>query len=72
MKKNKSFLYFVIGTYVLFVILLLITKLLMDGLQNDVITAIAKNICSWAPTIIIIIFLPKLLPNKKRFFFGII
>lgn len=66
MKKNKSFLYFVIGTYVLFILMLLGTKIIMDVFQNDVVTGIVKNICSWAPTIIVIIFLPKLLPGTKR------
>ena len=66
MKKEKSTKLFIFGTYILFIVMLMITAGLMFALKNDIITAIAKNVCSWAPTITLLIFFPKLLPGIKR------
>ena len=63
--KEKTKL-FIIGSYVSFFILLLITGALMFGLKNDTITAIAKNVCSWAPTITLFILFPRILPGLRR------
>ncbi|HKM35306.1 MAG TPA: CPBP family intramembrane glutamic endopeptidase, partial [Lachnospiraceae bacterium] len=43
-----------------------ITGGLMLALKNDIITAIAKNVCSWVPTITLLILFPRLLPGIKR------
>lgn len=66
MKKEKSTKLFIFGTYLLFIVMLMITGFLMLALQNDIVTAIAKNVCSWAPTITLYILFPRLLPGIKR------
>lgn len=73
MKDKGNIKLFVVGTYVLFVLMLLVTAGLMFGLKNDVVTAIAKNICSWSPTIVLLLFFPKLKPgiSRKDFFCGL-
>lgn len=66
MKKQGNIKLFVIASYVLFIILLLITGGIMLGLQNELLTAIAKNVCSWTPTFVVLLFLPRLKPDVKR------
>lgn len=73
MKKEGNVKLFVIGTYVLFILLLLVTAGLMFGLKNDVVTAVAKNVCAWSPTIVLLLFFSKLKPgmSRKDFFGGL-
>lgn len=64
-KKNNTVLY-VIGTYILFLVSILMVGIVMLFIKNTYVAQLAVAVCSWTPTMMLLIMLPKLEPGTTR------
>lgn len=70
MTTKKSVKEYVLATYAIFIVLLLITGGVLMISDNQLLIGILKNICSWAPTFSLLLLFPRLgLGNSRKDFF---
>lgn len=63
---KKTVIRYVVSTYVIFIVLLLITGCTLLFSDNSVLLGIMKNICSWAPTFSLLLLFPRLKIGMNR------
>ena len=66
MTMKKSITKYVCATYLIFMVLLLITGGVLLLSDNPLLLCILKNVCSWAPTFSLLLLLPQLKPGFSR------
>jgi len=63
---KKNYVLYVIGTYVLFYLLMILTGVVMMVTGNKNVSQIAVVVCSWGPTMVLLVLFKRLVPDTSR------
>lgn len=63
---KKNYVLYVIGTYSLFYLLMMLTGLVMITTGYKNVSQIAMVVCSWGPTIVLLVLFKRLVPETSR------
>lgn len=66
MTTKKSIKQYVFATYLIFIVLLLLTGIVLLLSDNQLLIGILKNVCSFAPTFSLLLLFPRLGLGKSR------
>lgn len=73
MTAKKSIKQYIFATYLIFIVLLLLTGMVLFLSDNQLLIGILKNVCSFAPTFSLLLLFPRLglSESRKEFFLSL-